>query len=430
MKTNNKNKFPAEMWDKMQFILRNYYDGTMHTALYYDGELDIDILKNAYMYIIKTAKILRSTFHKSAIRSYWTINEDYSPEDFFYFIETDKPEEELDKFITQKIDEKSKIQFKIALIRSNGKDIIGYIVNHMCFDGGDLRYFYLTTAKLYNEYIQTGSFQTKIKDGSRSSMQVYDIFNEEDRKKALKLNSNVSSVKNVASFPYTDATKEDRNRIVKEYIPKEEFLAFKAKGKENNASINDLFLTAYIRTIYEMCNMKESDPLNISCMCDLRRYMKDGQTYGMTNLTGFMPSSVQNIGNSFNETLAVVCKDTQVQKEDKFLGLYSIPLLNLAFNTFIDSLASFCIKLGYKNPIFSMSNIGIIKPEQLIMGDKTLVDGWSTGAVKYKPYVQLAMTTFDNSVTMTIASRMNEKDAETAKKFLELVHKNIKDYIK
>ena len=179
-----------------------------------------------------------------------------------------------------------------------------------------------------------------------------------------------------------------------------------------------------------MCNMKESDPLNISCMCDLRRYMKDGQTYGMTNLTGFMPSSVQNIGNSFNETLAVVCKDTQVQKEDKFLGLYSIPLLNLAFNTFIDSLASFCIKLGYKNPIFSMSNIGIIKPEQLGMGDRTLIDGWSTGAVKYKPYVQLAMTTFDNSVTMTIASRMNEKDAKIAKKFLELVHKNIKDYIK
>ena len=78
MKTNNENRFPAEMWDKMQFILRNYYDGTMHTALYYDGELDVDILKNAYMYIIKTAKILRSTFHKSAIRSYWTVNEDYS----------------------------------------------------------------------------------------------------------------------------------------------------------------------------------------------------------------------------------------------------------------------------------------------------------------------------------------------------------------
>ena len=107
MSTKNENRFPAEMWDKMQFILRNYYDGTMHTALYYDGELDVDILKNAYMYIIKTAKILRSTFHKSAIKSYWTVNEDYSPDDFFYLIETDKPEEELNKFITQKIDDSS-----------------------------------------------------------------------------------------------------------------------------------------------------------------------------------------------------------------------------------------------------------------------------------------------------------------------------------
>ena len=430
MKTNTQERFPAEMWDKMQYILRNYYDGTMHSAFYYDGTLDENLLKDIYMYILKTAKILRSTFHKSAIKSYWTVNEDYSPDDFFYLIETDDPEGELDKFITQKIDEKSKCQIKVALIRSNGKDILAYIINHMCFDGGDLRYTYLTTAKLYNEYLEKGEFITKIKDGSRSAMQVYDIFSEEDRKKALKLNSNVSSVKNVGFFPYVEATKEDRNRIVKEYIPKEEFLAFKAKGKENNASINDLFLTAYIRTIYAMCNMKESDELHISNMVDLRRYMKDGQTYGLTNMTGYMPCGVKDIGSDFTSTLKVVCEDTQIQKEDKFMGLYSIPLLNLAFNTFIDCIASFCIKLGYKNPIFGMSNIGIIKPEQLVMGDKNLVDAWSTGAVKYKPYVQLAMTTFDNSVTMTIASRMNEKDAEIAKKFLEMVHQNIKDYIK
>ena len=40
MKTNTQERFPAEMWDKMQYILRNYYDGTMHSAFYYDGTLD------------------------------------------------------------------------------------------------------------------------------------------------------------------------------------------------------------------------------------------------------------------------------------------------------------------------------------------------------------------------------------------------------
>lgn len=35
----------AEMWDKMQYLFRNYYDRMMHCALYYDGVVDADILK-------------------------------------------------------------------------------------------------------------------------------------------------------------------------------------------------------------------------------------------------------------------------------------------------------------------------------------------------------------------------------------------------
>lgn len=425
-----KQRLPAEMWDKMQLILRNYYDGTMHSAFYYDGELDVDILKKTYMYIMQTATIFHSTFHKSIFRSYWEVNEDYTIDDFFTFIETKDPEGELDRFITTQVQETWKCQLKVALIRSNHKDILAYIVNHMCADGGDLRYLYLTSSKLYNEYLEKGKFETKVKDGSRSAMQVYDSFSEEDRKKALKLTSNVSSVSNKGRFPYVKKEKTDKNRIIKEYISQEEFIALKTKGKSLGASINDLFLTAYIRAIYEMCGLKNEDALNISCMCDLRRYMKDGQTYGMTNLTGFMPCGVKDIGNSFEDMLKVVCTNTAIQKEDKFLGLYSIPLLNLAFNTFHDGLASTLIRIGYKNPIFGMSNIGIIKPEQLPMGKLNLVDGWSTGAVKYKPYVQLAMTTFNSSVTMTIAFRGSEKDGEIAAKMLKLIHNNILNFIK
>ena len=129
------------------------------------------------------------------------------------------------------------------------------------------------------------------------------------------------------------------------------------------------------------------------------------------------------------ETLKVVCESNAKQKADKFMGLYSIPLLNLAFDIFPDGLATFCIRLGYKNPIFGMSNIGIIKPELLKMQDATLVDGWSTGAVKYKPYVQFAMTTFDTSVTMTMASRGNEGDAVILKQMLEMIHKNLQDFL-
>ena len=426
---NKKERIPAEMFDKMQYILRNYYDGTMHSVFYYDTTLDEEILKKALAYVVANFKIYHSTFRKSLIRSYWEVNENYTEDNYFTFIETDDLETAEREFITQQTDEKDVCQIHVALIRCKGKDTLCYLINHMVSDGGDLRYIYLTIATLYNEYLEKGVFETKLKDGTRSNLQVYDAMSEEDKKAAMNLKSNVSSVKNVAKFPYTKSLKTDKNMIIKEYLPSEEFLAIKAKGKEKNASINDVFTAAYVRAIYSMCGLKESDEVNMSCMVDLRRYIPGGQTVGITNMTGYMPCSTANIGKTMEDTLKVVCESNNKQKNDKFMGLYSIPLLNLAFDVFPDGLASFCIKLGYKNPIFGMSNIGIIKPDLLKMGNATLVDGWSTGAVKYKPYVQFALTTFDTSVTMTIASRGNEGDAIIMKQMLKDIHQNLQDFI-
>ena len=233
---NKKEKISAEMFDKMQYILRNYYDGTMHSVFYYDTTLDEEIIKKALKYVLDNFKIYHSTYHSSLIRSYWLVNEDYSESDYFKFIETDDLEKEENDFITQQVDEKDVCQIKVALIRCKGKDTLCYLINHMVSDGGDLRYIYLTIAKLYNEYLEKGVFETKIKDGTRSNLQVYDAMSEEDKKAAKNLKSNVSSVKNVAKFPYTKSLKSDKNMIIKEYLPSDEFLAIKTKGKDYNAS--------------------------------------------------------------------------------------------------------------------------------------------------------------------------------------------------
>ena len=34
-------KLKAEIWDKVQYIFRNYYDRMVHAALYFDGVLNL-----------------------------------------------------------------------------------------------------------------------------------------------------------------------------------------------------------------------------------------------------------------------------------------------------------------------------------------------------------------------------------------------------
>ena len=111
------------------------------------------------------------------------------------------------------------------------------------------------------------------------------------------------------------------------------------------------------------------------------------------------------------------------------MGLYSLPLLKLAYTIFPYAISETAIKIGYLNPLIGMSNIGVLNPELLTMGDAVPVDGFMTGAVKYKPYMQLALTSMNGELTMTIAIRGNDDDKILVEKFFSILMRNVRTFI-
>ena len=77
-----------------------------------------------------------------------------------------------------------------------------------------------------------------------------------------------------------------------------------------------------------------------------------------------------------------------------------------------------------------MSNIGIINPMEFGFNGLTLVGAFYSGAIKYKPYMQLALTTFQNEITFTVGIRGNDKDAEIFQKFMEEIIAELKEFAK
>ena len=77
-----KKVFKAEMWDKMQYLFRNYYDRMMHCVLYYDGEIDEEALKRVLAFQIDAAPVLHSRYHNNFIKPYWVVS-DWKVEDAF-----------------------------------------------------------------------------------------------------------------------------------------------------------------------------------------------------------------------------------------------------------------------------------------------------------------------------------------------------------
>ena len=425
-----KQKITAELWDKMQYLFRNYYDRMVHAVLYYDGLIDIPTLKTVLVGTTEKVPVLHASFHDSVIDPYWVV-EQYTIDDILTVKEVLKEnlEYEIETFITYSIPVESNVQFKMAIFNCDGKSTLCMIVNHMCFDGGDFKYFLKRLVANYNSAIG-GTPKVEIKQGTRSYDQVYTKLDAEDKETAKKLYKNISQVKDEHYFPLTPDHPSDKSMINRSKIDAETFSKFRKIGKYFGVTVNDLLLAVYMHSLYEFGNYPATDTVTIPCMVDLRRHIEGGEEAGgLTNHTGFMQCSVEGVGANVNETLVKVLQSVRKSKQDQFMGLYSLPLLKLAYTILPYSISEMAIKIGYLNPLIGMSNIGVLDPVALSFNGLALVDGFMTGAVKYKPYMQVACTSLNGELTMTIAIRGNANDKKAVEEFFGIMHKNINDFI-
>ena len=422
-------KLKAEVWDKMQFLFRNFYDRTMHAAMVYDGKIDADKMSETLKYMIDSVPVLHSTFKNNAVKPYWKISE-YTVSDALDSVDTTDAElwTGIYSFLEHSVDYRGNVQVHARLFYTETRSAIALIFNHMCFDGGDLKYF---LGKLCQNYIcaTEGKPFVAIKSGSRSCDAVYSNFSPEDEEKARKLYKNVSAVHDHHTFPLSPDAKEDKLSIIVRELDPELFNVFRKIGKAKGFTVNDLMLGAYVHSLYQYAEWDKTDSLHIPCMVDLRRHIKNGGAeYGLANHTGFMICAVDGVTDDVTETVRRVAECNNRNKEDKFMGLYSIPLLKLAYKVFPQCIAEVAIKIGYDNPLIGMSNIGQMTHD-LDLGSLTMVDGFMTGAVKYKPYMQLALITVLGVMKMSICIRGNDRDREMVNKFFDIYEQNIKDFI-
>ena len=170
-------KIKAEMWDRMQFLFRNYYDRMIHFYLHFDKPLDFKALSKAYKYIIDRIGVLHSSFVNHPITPYWKVNYDYSEEDFIVFKRSDDQEKDAFEFLTQEIPVKSKLQIRVALIRGAGRLVpLVKVINHIVTDGPDANEFLMSVQTAYAQITAGEEPNAEVKNGDRRPYQCYSLY--------------------------------------------------------------------------------------------------------------------------------------------------------------------------------------------------------------------------------------------------------------
>lgn len=418
-------KMKSELWDKMHYMFRNFNDRMVHAEFHYDLEIDLEALKTVIICLFEKAPVLHSGFSGSPINPYWRVA-DYHIDDVVtaVHVEADKLDEAVNSFLIQQIPLESPIQMKAAVFYCDGKSVLCVMENHMCMDGGDFKYFLKALCKSYNDYVEKGISPLKLRTGSRSYDRIYAAFSEEDAHTARNLYKNVCA-KKTHKFPLTPDSKDDHAFIVRLKIDSERTRRIKEVGKAHGATVNDMLLTAFFNSMYELCELPDSEDIVIPCAIDLRRHLSSLHGIGLTNHTAYMQCYVPNRGRDIFEMLDNVINSVKGFKADKFMGLYGLPLLNMAYSLMPYCIAEKLIKIGYSNPLISISNMGVLDSDKLSLAGNKPTDGYITGAIKYKPYSVLTVTTLNGELTMTMCVRGNDMDRKIVDRFFDLYEQSL-----
>lgn len=409
-------RLPAEMYDKVNYMCRRYMDRIARFELDYDFIPDTEAFKHTIIALFEASPVFHSRFIDNHINPYWQVC-DYHIDDVLSVIHTENMIEESDKFLLRDIDLNSNVQMRIAIIICGEKSKISFAWNHMLMDGGGFKQFIDDLFRNHNEYVRSGKMPLDFRTGSRSYKEVYNDFPEADKKAAKKLFANVSS-KDRHCLPFNTNSKETKKYIVRKRIGSNIFNAAKAKAKEHGASVNDLVASAYISAFYKISGCPDSEGVGISCAVDLRRYIKNPDLLGYTNHTNFFPCSISRKGSSAVETLTLVSESIAKMKQDKFMGLHGIPLLNLGYSTMVYAQAELIVGIFYNNANLAVSNVGKIDCKKFSLESHSPIDATVAGAAKKMPCAMMTVLSVNNELSMTICTECDEKSKAMLDSFL------------
>jgi len=417
---------PAGGGERAQYLLRDYNDNTIRFVLNYPGLVDPDVLRKAVKAVIESVDVLHGTFFSDGTMAYWHMNENVGETNYFHYIETEgDPAKTAASLSLLPVYPEDKVQLHVTLVQSEEKSCVVIRQSHLVVDGGDGKYLIGKLVEAYNMILATGSAAAlEVKDGSRAPEKVYEKLGMSDMKDLMS--NPLSSVETAYPYPTTEA---GMARVTSKVISAGTMSAARKKAKTVGATANDLLVTAFYRAYAAMDGVDASAPMSVSSMMDLRRHCVDGDSEGLCNMSGALPTTLENgcTGN-FEETLEEIVKQTSAAKENPYAGLEGMPIMHGLTRTMPIWLLQMAIGKIYGKLSLGLTNLGNLKCADYALGELVPNGGLFGGPLKKKPGMQVSVMSFDGECVLACYGRYTAEDAAHIQNTLDSMATVIEEY--
>jgi NRPS condensation-like uncharacterized protein len=389
----------AEVFDQFQLLcdVNGFNDHQIHCVLRFEHLPGAEILKKAVISSIEAIPILGTRYIQGA-RPRWT---SLDPGDFDRAFGIVRTEMELEEFLGSRVDECLGPQVRVCLLESS-PFAVAFKMNHMVCDAAGFKEYLYFLCKIYSGLVGDPAYKPAVIAGDRSIRGVLKHFDASDRLKCLFLQGKENNLAGSNRFPL-GTNGEVRPFILTRKLGCEKTAELKNYGRARGATLNDVVLTAYYRCLFQKLAVSPGAKLQIPVMVDMRRYLdRNGEFTSLTNLASTANTQLEyRPEERFDGTLARV-KAIMDKKKKSNIGLNAFIKLHLMYRIFGDRIANSLLRTNLKNPLICMTNVGILDSARISFGGLRPRDAFLCGSIKYKPYFQLAMSSYKGEITFSV----------------------------
>lgn len=410
-------KYKAVIFDKLQYLFgeTKYNDHQIHYVIHFDGKVNDATMRKAVQLLVKTVPMLSRVYRNYGGKSYW---EDAGETEWTDLFTLAANEADFDRFTISKTNEETGPQIKFCLLQAE-RDSLAVIINHMISDAAGFKQCIYLLADLYSHLIKDPDYlPAYVIDGDRSFTQVIDGFGFLSGIKLFISDYNDNNLKSDCEFPF-DKGGEELPFLIAYEIQPEKYHQIKEVCRENDTTVNDVLLAAYIRTLSGMLDMT-GKKLSVTFAVDMRRYLQDKGFYALTNLASNSTLGITVLPDEdFFQTLCKVSAEMNIKKSS-YMGINTFLKLDRLFKL-THGFGYGILKKTLNNPKIAMTNIGMLDSSRLVFGDSPIMKAFIFPSFKYRPHFQIASTVFNDKLTLSVNAYGSPKDQETMNRFFELM---------
>ncbi len=419
-------RLPAVSLDRAQYLTPPMTEPRFQMVVVVEGRLDEARLRRALRLAMDAEPVFGCRYVASRW-PHWKRRDDLDSLSLCEVIESSDVRQVLTEFSARPHDAAFDPLLQACLVRGT-TDTLCVRLSHCAADAAGFKDVLNLIASIYRSLGNDPDYRVTPNLGSRSLMQ---LFRHIGLGKCLRLwwryirkhRSGVPRHQNEWRFPANPGQSGEVRYAIRRLGPGR-FDAMRAYAKARGATLNDVFLTAYFRSLFQFLDPQVSTPQRVAMPMDLRRFLPSGKTEAACNfITLFHIALARVPEESFEGTLKRVSESSKKSEERTNRALFGIMMAAFAFRLAHPQVRRGMLRAHRRSiedgrTAARMTNVGTLAPDQMDFG-LPVADAYMISVPAGAPSVLLAAVSFRKNLSFDVSYSSRAIQPEVMESFLD-----------